>query len=273
MATLSQPTLLPDAPLPGLNTTLGAVMIGAFICAVNPWTYRLMTRTCIGSTALSASKPLCCVRFLAKTTSMQNTPCGFFGELKSLAACDARDTPFFDTVTSRAVNTAHLAFSIHPCYWYMVTNYGRPATIDRIPCLLTLRALTTKFGVFLTGINDVLVRRLVLQISTEYNHSSHSMRLAGSFIGSGSPLWFVPSLPHCMRRDRLRVYHRYRVRTFSVFRQDEWILDTDMSLVFVSDVVLALFLCFYLAGSRSSVLSRRWVWPYPRDFSRVFARV
>lgn len=208
MTTLMTPTPSTTADpaeiLPALDNTLGALLIGGFICAVFYGIVCLQTFLLLRRT----SRDECIIRYVVWTLWV--------------------------------VNTAHLALTIHPCYWYMVSNYFHPDTIDRITWSISA-------GVVLTGLNDALVR------------SSYIYRI-WILSQRNRPLtaFLTCCVAFALALTMLVSGQSHRSGTFSAFRRtSQWVLSADMALVFASDVILALLLCFYLARSRNKVCSRR----------------
>ncbi|EKM56795.1 uncharacterized protein PHACADRAFT_207986, partial [Phanerochaete carnosa HHB-10118-sp] len=197
------PTTLPPAAV--LNSTLGALMLGAF--------------------ASSALYGVLC--------------------LQTVMFCR---TSFYDHRYARytvwalwVMNTAHLAFCIHPCYWYMVSNYGRPDTIDHIIWSIPTWQI-------LTATNDILVRGwFVYRIWILSQHNR----------------WLAPPLAVYV----VVVFvlttvlggETYLAQTFTAFRQTQAsrAVGAIMPMVFALDVIIAFLLCFYFFRSRNNILSRR----------------
>ncbi|GJE93650.1 hypothetical protein PsYK624_098100 [Phanerochaete sordida] len=202
-APLSMPSPL-EPTLPALDDTLGVVMIGAFICAI--W-YGII---CLQS--FMVLHKLCKDDVYTKCTVW----------------------------VLWVVNTAHLALSIHPCYWYMVTNYGRPTTIYRITWSIS-------FGVVLTGLNDAIVRSWFIYRVWILSERNRPLTAA-----------LATCIAFAFAMTMVVAGQSYRAMTFPAFRESsKWVLQADMASVFVSDVVLALLLCYYLARTRNKVFSRR----------------
>ncbi|GJE93654.1 hypothetical protein PsYK624_098140 [Phanerochaete sordida] len=137
------------------------------------------------------------------------------------------------------VNSAHMALVIHPIYWYAVTKYLDPFAIGNI-------VWSVSAGIVFTAVNDVVVRGwFVYRIYV----LSHYKKWAALPLALLCIVLFGVTLATGVKA--------YQTKTYTNFEKIHWLLDTDLSLVFVADVVIAIILCFLLAMARAKTINRR----------------
>ncbi|KAJ7583662.1 hypothetical protein C8J56DRAFT_1055403 [Mycena floridula] len=132
------------------------------------------------------------------------------------------------------LDTIHLAFVIHPLYYYMVTNYTNPASLAHIP--------TIPAGIILTATTDTLVRLFftfrVWRLSGENRWLTLPLLFSVLMVEVSGIGYGIKALIHPSYHQLGQIaYLLYGAFSFSVL-DDFWIAAT---------------LCYYLRKSRSGI--------------------
>lgn len=129
------------------------------------------------------------------------------------------------------INTAHIAFVIHPVYWYTVRSFGNPIML--LEMIWSISA-----GVFATGVSDAVVRAWF--IYRIWIFSSRSVPLVLTLVFAASSLFcFTMAFGVRVAQQKL------------VIDPDTvWYVYTVTGMAVAVDCMLTVSLCFYIRRAR-----------------------
>ncbi|EKM56793.1 uncharacterized protein PHACADRAFT_183380 [Phanerochaete carnosa HHB-10118-sp] len=182
------------------------------------------------------------------------------------------------------MNSVHMAFIIHPVYWYLVSNYLQPLAIVQIVWYIA----------FTGGRVHVLTNVELIGVSRPFAGGSHrdgEHCVPDLIFMSDSTLyyatqavndfivrcWFVYRIWILSGRNRWATFPMtilciflfgltivtgvefYQTKTYLrlVHTHVRWLVYTDLSLVFAADVLIAATLCYLLAISRTKAMNHK----------------
>ncbi|EKM56787.1 uncharacterized protein PHACADRAFT_254109 [Phanerochaete carnosa HHB-10118-sp] len=136
-----------------------------------------------------------------------------------------------------ALNTLHMALIIHPLYWYTILNFTNPPAI--VDMVWSIAA-----GIVLTAINDLIVRCWF--IYRIWILSCKSPYYASPLILCVLALFSITLSTSAKA---------FQSKTLTKFAEIQWLLELDLSMLFIIDGLVAAVLCFLLAQYRKQKLS------------------